>query len=191
MDWWCSQCQYATAHICREADDRSTTNSSNTQVCDSGAGVGGAVLQCTLRKHWSALCAAASRLPEQLQCASRALRMRSRVSLIHGQRLPNPKLNNIVRDMLKKVKFHRFAAPVGIANLLKPEYADLYCVIICRCNRCEPDSGTADAPIYVNASAPKQQRPTICLTMDSKVNQFSCEATSASNHRLCPCIEAS
>ncbi|BDA49135.1 probable UPF0454 protein C12orf49 homolog at N-terminal half [Coccomyxa sp. Obi] len=56
---------------------------------------------------------------------------------------------------------------------------------------CEPDTGTADAPIYVNSSAPKQQRPTICLTMDQKVNEFSCEATSASNHRLCPCIEAS
>ncbi|EIE18996.1 hypothetical protein COCSUDRAFT_31544 [Coccomyxa subellipsoidea C-169] len=74
-------------------------------------------------------------------------------------------------------------ASLNNCNVLREHYA-------CEAG-CEPDSGTADAPIYVNASAPKQQRPTICLTMDSKVNQFSCEATSASNHRLCPCIEAS
>ena len=55
--------------------------------------------------------------------------------------------------------------------------------------RCEADP-SAGAPAYVNASAPKQQRPTICLTADAKAPQYSCDAAAPNTQRLCACVEA-
>ena len=55
--------------------------------------------------------------------------------------------------------------------------------------RCEQDA-SAEAPAYVNASAPKQQRPTLCLTVDTRAPQFSCDASAANVQRLCACVDA-
>ncbi|CAL5226902.1 g9775 [Coccomyxa viridis] len=54
---------------------------------------------------------------------------------------------------------------------------------------CEPEPSATDAPAYVEASAPKQQRPTMCLTQDEKALSFSCDAAQANQQRLCACEE--
>ena len=57
-----------------------------------------------------------------------------------------------------------------------------------RC-RCEPEASATDAPAYVEASAPKQQRPTMCLTQEEKALALSCDAAQANQQRLCACVD--
>lgn len=76
--------------------------------------------------------------------------------------------------------------PVHIhASLLDVLQLLLYASVIdCRC---EAEASAMDAPAYVEASAPKQQRPTMCLTQDMKSPAFSCDAAQANQQRLCAC----
>jgi hypothetical protein len=53
--------------------------------------------------------------------------------------------------------------------------------------RCDSEVSAPDAPAYVEASAPKQQRPTMCLTQEEKGLAFSCDAAQANQQRLCVC----
>jgi hypothetical protein len=55
--------------------------------------------------------------------------------------------------------------------------------------RCEADAESKEAPAYVTAAAPKQTRPTLCLTADHKAPQFSCDVAAANTQRLCACVD--
>ena len=53
---------------------------------------------------------------------------------------------------------------------------------------CEADAPAPEYPAYVDAGAPKAQRPTMCLLLEpTTLAQASCEAANAHVRRLCPC----
>ena len=57
---------------------------------------------------------------------------------------------------------------------------------------CEADAPAPENPGYVDAGAPKPQRPTMCLTLEAaQLGQAACDAANGQVQRLCPCAAAS